>query len=123
MSNMKAYFTRDSVCAGDDGDAPHAAEIDLPNAVTIDALVTLVWQAAKLPSIMGGMATWCVSSGIPLAVIAQQWPTPKRVGLMSPKLADLDWAGQTVRLHFSYFTQQDPDAVLAVLSRLRLKAE
>lgn len=120
---MKAYFTRDSVAAGDDGDAPHAVEIAVPDGMTVEQLVRTICQAAKLPSITGGKATWCLASRVPLAVIAQQWPAPRMIGLMPPKLSDLDADAKSIRLHFSYFAQQDPDTVFEVLRRLRLWAE
>jgi len=120
---MKAYFTRDSVCADDDGDAPHPREADLPDGLTLHQLVCAVVVAADLPSITGGRATWCVSSALPLAVIAQQWPEPRFLAFIPPKLSELDVSSQTIRLHFTYFDQQDPDAVYDVLRRLRLRAE
>jgi hypothetical protein len=119
---MKAYFTRDSVCAGDDGDAPHAREIEVPDDVTVDALVRLVWREADLPRIAGERATWCISSGVPLAVIAQQWPEPRPISFLPPKLTDLDVMGATVRFHISYFAQEDPETVYGVLRRLQLRA-
>jgi hypothetical protein len=120
---MKAYLTRDSVAAGDDADAPHAREIDVPDDVTVTELVQLVWRDARLPSISGGQATWALSSIVPLAVGAQQWGAPRILSSFPPKLAELDVKGGTVRLHFSYFAQRDPEAVFEVLRRLRLRAE
>ncbi len=69
---MKIYFTRDSDCAGDDGDAPHPRELELPDDVSVDEFIRGVIAAAALPSISGGQATWCVCAGLPLAVVAQQ---------------------------------------------------
>ena len=120
---MRAYFTRDSVAAGDDADAPHAAEIHVPNDVTVIELVQLVWRDAMLPSISGGQATWALSSILPLAVGAQQWGEPRVLSSFPPKLTELDVKEGTVRLHFSYFAQRDPDVVFEVLRRLRVRAE
>ena len=119
---MKAYVTRDSVCAGDDGDAPHARTLELPDDMTHENLVRRVVEAVRLPSIIGGNASWCVSSGIPLAVIAQQWDEPKLLHFIPPKYAELDVSGDTIKLHFSYFAQQDPNVVFDVLYRLHLRA-
>jgi hypothetical protein len=119
---MNAYFTRDSVSAGDDVDAPHAREIELSDDVTVEQLVREVVSAADLPRIAGGRATWCVSSAVPLAVAAQQWEEPRPVNFTPPNLSELDLSGRTVRAHISYFAQQDPDTVLEVLRRLRLRA-
>jgi len=120
---MKAYFTRDSVAAGDDADAPHAREMELPDGISAEELVRTVCRNARLASIVGGRATWCLSSNVPLAVVAQQWAEPKLIGFPWRKMADLDVAGSVVRLHFSYFAQQDPDVVYAVLQRLTLRAQ
>jgi hypothetical protein len=120
---MRVYFSRDSVCAGDDSDAPHAREIELPADASIEAIVRGALKASPLASIAGGKATWCVSSGLPLAVIAQEWSEPKFLHPIPPKLSDLDRRGEMVRLHFSYFAQQDPDVVFGVLRRLTVKAE
>lgn len=117
---MTATFTRDSVCAGDDGDAPHSQRLACPPGCTADQLVRHVMTAARLPSIIGGAATWCLSSRKPVAVLAQQWAEPRVLGLMPLKFADLDADETTVRLHFSYFAQQDPQVVFDVLGRLRL---
>ncbi len=122
-SDMKAYFTRDSVCAGDDGDAPHAREIDLPEAAGVDEQIKQVIAAARLPTISGGKATWSLSSIHPLAVVAEQWPQAKLIHQISPKLADLDVdKNGTLRLHFSYFAQRDPDAVFDVLRNLTTRS-
>src|SRR5688500_9977792 len=105
---MRVYFTRDSVGAGDGGDAPHARQLGVPEGVATDVLVRLVSEAAQLPQIAGGEATWCVSSRVPLAVIAQQWREPRLLSSFLPALTILDFDGRTVRLHFSYFAQRDP---------------
>jgi len=119
---MKAYFTRDSVCAGDDGDAPHARQIDLPDGLAVSELVCRIAAEAKLPSISGGLATWAVSSRIPVAVIAQQWAAPRILRSIPPKLSELDVVDGTLRVHFSYFAQQDPDLVFDILRRLQTHA-
>lgn len=120
---MKIYFTRDSVCAGDDCDAPHARQIELPANTSIEAIIRSALKASPLASISGGKATWCVSSIWPLAVIAQEWTEPKFLHPIPPKLTELDLRGETICLHFSYFAQQDPDVVFMVVKRLWIKAE
>jgi len=54
---------------------------------------------------------------------AQQWGAPRILSSFPPKLAELDVKGGTVRLHFSYFAQRDPETVYDVLRRLRARAE
>ena len=120
---MQLFVTRDSVCAGDDGDAPHPRTFpSLPSATPAQAVATVL-AARYLPSIGGGRATWVAASAVPLAVIAQQWPAPRWLGLSSRDRQRLDCNGDLLRLHFSYLAQQDPEQVLATLERLRLYAD
>ena len=119
---MRIYFTRDSVCAGDDSDAPHVCEIELPPSDDVEAISCAVLKTAPLPSISGGRATWCVSSRIPLAVIAQEWDVPRMLSALPAKRGDLDFNVDTLRFHFSYFAQEDSEIVFAILRRLRVKA-
>lgn len=120
---MNIYVTRDSVAAGDDGDAPHARTFAEPQPLSLEQAVRRVLSANYLPSISGGLATWCAASGVPIAVIAQQWNEPRMLFLGGAASAALDRSVNLLRLHFSYFAQRDPDIVLEVLSRLCLKAQ
>jgi hypothetical protein len=117
---MKVYVTRASVAAGDDADAPHPRTFHFPEGSTLEAIVTDICSRGYLASIQGGLATWSVSSNFPLAVAAQQWPAPRmlKANLRLP----LDFEGDTLRLHFSYHTQIDPETVFAVLRELTLRA-
>ena len=118
---MRLYITRDSVAAGDDVDAPHLRTGAFAGS-DISQIVSACLAISPLPSIAGGDATWAISSGLPLAVIAQQWPKPKMLSQFPPKLDRLDFDGDLLRLHFTYFAQQSPDDVFAILRRLRLHA-
>ena len=119
---MKLYLTRDSVHAGDDGDAPHERTLDVPDRSPLDRVLGAVLAARYLPSISGGRATWSVASNIPLAVVAEQWPAPRLLFLTESQVRGLDWHGDTLRLQFNYHAQADPELVLDVLRRLRLRA-
>jgi hypothetical protein len=77
-----------------------------------------VARSGYLASIEGGKATWSAASNIPLAVIAQQWSDPKPLPGLPFAARRLDVRGDTLRIHFSYHAQQDPDVVYEVLSRL-----
>ena len=118
---MRLYITRDSVAAGDDIDAPHL-RIGAFAGSDIAQIVSACLAISPLPSIAGDDATWAISSGLPLAVIAQQWPQPKMLSQFPPKMDRLDFDGDVLRLHLTYFAQQSPDDVFAVLQRLRLHA-
>ena len=119
---MDLYLTRESVHAGDDGDAPHERTLKAPDRSTLDQLLAAVVASGYLPSISGGLATWSVASARPLAVIAQQWPAPKPLFLTPDDVKRLDWRGNTLRLHFNYHAQADPNVVYDVLRRVKLFA-
>ena len=118
---MKLYLTRDSVHAGDDGDAPHEHTLVIAGP-TLEQALAAVREARYLPSISGGNATWSVASNRPIAVLAQQWPAPRLLFLTDADVRGLDWHGDTLRLQFNYHAQTDPELVLDVLRRLRLRA-
>jgi len=120
---LNLYVTRDSVAAGDDIDAPHARAFAIPQGASLETVLATVTSARYLPSISGGLATWSVASGIPLAVIAQQWAAPRMLFGAGDDLDALDRAHGPLRLHFNYHAQLDPEIVLEVLRRLRLHAE
>jgi hypothetical protein len=117
---VNVYLSRDSVCAGDDSDAPHPKQIVVADGASIEDILSGVSRSGYLPSIAGGRATWSASSNVPLGVLAQEWEKPK---LFFPDFEDLlDVDDKTLRIHFSYHTQIDPDIVYEVLNQLTLKA-
>jgi hypothetical protein len=116
---VKAYVTRDSVCAGDDIDPPHGRVVLMPETDSLEVVVQSVVASYALPVITGGAATWCLGSLQPIALIAQQWSAPKLIS-WNPELSRCKIVDGLFLLHFSYFAQTDPDLVLEVLKRLRL---
>jgi hypothetical protein len=117
-------ITRDSVAAGDDADAPHAQRFEPSDIGDVESLVRFAAAHYPLASVSGGQATWVLSSGVPLAVCAQQWSEPRLVCWRGTPLTRLDGGGGgELGLHFSYLAQVDPEHAVAVLSRLRLRAE
>jgi len=122
---MRLYVTRDSVSAGDDVDAPHRIDGVVPDPPTPERIIATIWRPlclTYLAQIQGGKATWCISSGIPLAVVAQEWSEPKVIPFPEPSLKDLDIADGVIRVHISYLAQIHPEVVYDVLRRVRLKA-
>ncbi|WP_316525933.1 hypothetical protein [Kitasatospora brasiliensis] len=110
---MRILLTRDSVAAGDDADAPHAATVDLPDGLDLPAaLAALGLPRPRLPLIGGGRATWLVrgADGTALAVLAQQWPQPRPLPAGHGPLARLAGPDGVVRLHVEYRRQADPEA-------------
>jgi hypothetical protein len=119
---MNIYATRGSVAAGDDGDAPHGRSFNLPDGTPLQDVLKHIQAARYLPSISGGLATWSVASNRPVAVLAQQWAEPKMVATFPEDLQGLDWKDGTLRLHFNYHAQIDPDSVCRVFWGYRLNA-
>jgi hypothetical protein len=119
---MKAYVTRDSVSAADDVHAPHAHEISIGQDWDPASLASRILQKYALPKIIGGQATWALSSNIPFAVFAQQWGRPQAINGIDLNPIEIDIKNEILSIHFSYFAQVDPKVVLDVLRHLRLTA-
>ena len=111
---------RDSVCAGDDCEAPH--ELILPaRDESLRNVANRLLGAGYLALIAGGRATWILETGRragrPLAVLAQQWTQPRF-------LVDPD-SGTTTYIHHDdnphlnlrYWCQVDPEQVFDCLQR------
>jgi hypothetical protein len=119
---MNVRVTRDSVAAGDDIDAPHTRLFSFADSMTMLQLVSAIAAQGYLASIRGGKATWSAVSGVPLAVVAQQWSEPRAIPWAMPALSELDWRDGVLCVHFNYHVQLDPDVVVEVLKGLRLHA-
>jgi hypothetical protein len=118
---MKILATRDSVAAGDDIDAPHERQFSFPGLASVEQAIDLIVNSGYLAGVQGG-ATWSVVSGIPVSVIAQEWNYSRSVNSQSQGLTALEIRNGLIRLHFNYHAQTDPEIVLEVLKRLKLKA-
>src|SRR6478609_9780133 len=122
--SMQIYVTRDSVAAGDDGDAPHTEVFEIPGETTLKNAIEIILSKKYLAQIYGGKATWVVSDSKPIAVVAQQWTSSKIFDQFSrdkPISSRVVAEGEALRLHFSYLAQKDPDEVFEIVNRLRLK--
>ena len=122
---MKILMTRDSVCAGDDIDAPHSRILSVDDDCSVQQLLEAIRQSG-LPVIAGGKASWVASSGKPLGVLAQQWDSAKTIwgmsyGTISSRAKELDWSDGCLKVHLSYLVQIDPEVVLSVVERIRLR--
>jgi hypothetical protein len=115
-------LTRDSVRYADDLHAPHAQSISLQKQWDPASLASQILRAYDLPKIIGGKATWALSSNVPIAVFAQEWKKPEPVSSIALNPNELDLEGEELKLHWSYFAQLDPEVVLEVLGGLGLKA-
>jgi|WetSurMetagenome_2_1015567.scaffolds.fasta_scaffold1621938_1 hypothetical protein len=117
----KIILTRDSVCAGDDVDAPHETSILIDENWKIKRILEEVLNNHYLATIEGGKATWSVACENPIAIIAQQWKEPKLICMSDFPFQGTRGFKEIETLHFNYHAQDDPDTVHHVLERYRNK--
>jgi hypothetical protein len=86
-------MTRDSVCAGDDVDAPHEKTVSVHSFVDPTALVSHL-ASGYLPSVKGVGHTWdCILNEKCIATVS--------VSGISPKVTEVRYA-EVNHLHFAY---------------------
>src|SRR5688572_3624104 len=100
---------RDSVCAGDDIDAPHAKRFPFQAKDTLAEALSAIVETGYLANIAGGKATWIVeAAGKAVAVVAQQWKSPKF--LIDPTILVTECITPAIprALFFRYWCQIEP---------------
>ena len=111
---------RDSVCAGDDCDAPHEIEFLVNDGEPFESVLQRLVTSGYLPSISGGKATWIVETGkTALAVVAQQWPEAQLLAQSEQGIRAVLNNGVGCHLFLKYWCQVDPDTVLECLRQDR----
>lgn len=70
---IELIVTRDSVCAGDDCDAPHKARFFIDEVTPISNLVSYLRENYPLSSVYGGHLTWTLKSGSKIAMFSEGW--------------------------------------------------
>jgi hypothetical protein len=118
---MKIVSTRDSVAMGDDIDVPHERQFSFPDSTSVENAIDQIVNSGYLASVQGG-ATWSVVSSVPISVVSQGWGQSRLVSWQSQKLTSLKVEDGSVRLHFNYHAQIDPEIVLEVLKRCKRPA-
>ena len=106
---VRILLSRDSVAAGDDVES-HDLEIEVDERRNLSTFIQMTVRDGYLPRISGGKATWvCMSGrrGRPLAVVAEQWKTPRLIVAFGTQVGSIGDA-----LHFRYLSQRDPQDVL-----------
>jgi hypothetical protein len=107
---------RDSVCAGDDIDAPHAQRFAFQVKDTLAEALSAIVETRYLASIPGGNATWIVeAAGKPVAVVAQQWKSPNFLIDPTTLVAECISPEAPRGLFFRYWCQVDPAVVFECL--------
>lgn len=117
QNTLSILLWRDSVCAGDDGDAPHELVLEVSCDLSLRDLVNACLARHYLASIRGDKATWILGASRPLAVIAQQWFQPRFLVPPESPVSSLIDVGSRLHLNFRYCRQLDPDQVLDRLLR------
>ena len=112
---LSLIIVRDSVCAGDDCDAPHRVSIQIHLESTLAQVLEAIQNMGYLAQIDGGHATWIVESDRPLAVMAEQWKTPRFLIAFETRIAACQTSDGSRPLFFRYWCQVDPDRVFDCL--------
>jgi len=90
---IEVVLTRDSVCAGDDCDAPHEKKVDVHSLLDPEAFSDTV-SAGYLPSVAGTGHSWiCVLNGVKIAEI--------RITGIKPLVQETPFSEDN-RIHFIY---------------------
>jgi len=116
MSQVSSLIVwRDSVCAGDDCEAPHERALSSSADMTLRHAAALLPDGRYLVSISGGEATWILEGKRPLLVCAQQWTEPRFLVSPDTVISDFIRTRDTPHLQFRYWCQVDPDRVFDCL--------
>ena len=105
---VRLQLSRSSVCMADDAYAPHEADIEFGDEVSLVEIIERLRRQKYLPTI-GPDATWLVSAGRdgrPLAVVSERWDSPQMVAPVA-MLSDPERS-----LYFSYLWGCDAAALL-----------
>jgi len=114
---MSVIATRDSVCAGDDGDPPHERIFATSETTALSSILREIAQCGYLPPIAGGYSTWVVEASTPVAVVAQGNSNAFILPHVPQRVSDLPgYANGFANLHFSYQGQVDAQALFLRLS-------
>ena len=111
---------RDSVCAGDDCDAPHEIVLTV-GSESLRSVTRRLIARQYLAAIAGGLATWILQSGTrgncSLAVLAQQWPEPRFLVNPDADVFSYIQSDANPHLNLRYWCQVDPTRVFECLVR------
>lgn len=115
MKNLLIHVTRDSVCMGDDVNAPHRAFYELSNVQTIKQLINYLDKKYNLAGVSATTIAWVLKSTKPLAVFAPVWDEPRLLVEEDEALSSLIEDQHVLHLHFEYIIRCDPEEVYQAL--------
>ncbi len=108
---------RESVCMGDDCDAPHELVLSVPLDISLREVTDRFLDGRYLAQIAGGKAAWILDGNRPLSVFAQQWTQPRFLVSPDTLLTDFINPEGKPHLHFRYWCQVNPERVFDCLMR------
>lgn len=104
MADCLVEVTRDSVCMGDDVDAPHFLRLALPATVTLKDVFLMLAEKHYLPGIAGQHHYWeAWSAGKLLASFTGNSATPEHSACLIEKLAEHATDGK-FGIEFKYYS-------------------
>jgi hypothetical protein len=106
---VKINVTRSFVCMADDALGANRIEFSFPLQSNILELVSKIDHLQFLPPISGGEATWLVyNSNKAIALIAQQWDSPKFFINEQESISTLYRGNTGIDIFLDYKMQLDP---------------
>ena len=115
MQSLLIHVERDSVCMGDDVNAPHRASYELSNVQTIKQLINYLDKKYNLAGVSATTIAWVLKSTKPLAVFAPVWDEPRLLVEEDEALSSLIEDQHVLHLHFAYIIRCDPEEVYQAL--------
>jgi hypothetical protein len=116
---MQVVATREDVHPSDD---PEPFTFAIADDAAPEDVLRRAADRTWLPAIHGERATWSIVSNSVLAVLAYQWPDLKFMPHLEERMRTADRNPGTLRLHFNYHRQLDPDFVHQVFWGMRLQS-
>jgi len=106
MSMMSIRVQRDSVCAGDDIEAPHKYEFEIKETCTLKDLFKHIERVNYLPKVMGKNHQWLAQvEGVVVARFKGNRKKPMRALNLKTRLINLS-ANANIRLTFKYVSAE-----------------
>ena len=102
MNSYQVKVERDSACMGDDADAPHSYQFNLPRDATLNDVFTHLASRRYLASVAGKNHSWeAIVGEKPLAMIMANNHVPEASALLSNRISAYV-TDEVLRLYFKY---------------------
>ena len=102
MEEIQVNVKRESVCMGDDVNAPHALSFKVPSSYTFQQLFSHLSRMRYLAGVAGNEHSWeAIINGMSVAVFKQNNKEPEESEILSKKL-ECSAANGTLNIWFKY---------------------